>query len=177
LVLDLEYQYVPFKIGRAGTGSYSDVQPIPTCLPGAELTEMTAVSFTLTLLVPLGGISPSTQAFALFSGNPKNLAEQYYLQRENSTNWTSSSREAFDKDVLALPDVYRVGMSGTSLWPCSSTSLPATIYNLIILSNAPQDTSMLTRLIGICRELSNETQKVRCTQSFSQTIDLRNPHE
>lgn len=57
MVFDLEYQHVPVKNGRAGTDSYSDVQPIPACLPGAELAEMTAVSFTLTLLVPVGGVT------------------------------------------------------------------------------------------------------------------------
>lgn len=58
-------------------------------------------------------MSPSTQVFALFSVNPKILAHSYHLQLENTTSTPSNySRESLDEDLLVLPDVYRVGMSG-----------------------------------------------------------------
>jgi hypothetical protein len=114
------------------------------------------VSFALTLIIPLGCMSPSTQNFALFSVNPRVLAHRYAnttAGREhlnatlvsgkttlngttprNGTVYTAYS-PAFDADLLVLPNVYRVGMS------------------------------------GVCREYFNGSMS-RCTKTFPQLLDL-----
>jgi hypothetical protein len=58
-------------------------------------------------------MSPPTQYFALFSVNPRILAYQYNLQLGNTTNTTTSyNGKSLDADLVVLPDVYRIGMSG-----------------------------------------------------------------
>ncbi|OCL03156.1 hypothetical protein AOQ84DRAFT_381906 [Glonium stellatum] len=73
---------------------------------------MAVVAFSLSLLMPIGCMSPATNTFALFSINPHVLAFRYNAMVKNMTNTHLYDEERLKDDLRALPDVYRFGISG-----------------------------------------------------------------
>lgn len=70
------------------------------------------VAFGVSLLMPIGCMSPATHSFALFSINPQVLAFRYNAMVQNTTNVQLYDEGKLKEDLSTLPDIYRFGMSG-----------------------------------------------------------------
>ena len=110
----------------------------------------------------------------LLTFSSRELAEEYYSRLENAASTTTGyGREGFDADLLLLPDVYRVCMSGMSLknwylWLSGCLQKPSIIF---IQPTAWGNTNMLRVPPVVCREFHHES-KVECRQHFPQTISM-----
>lgn len=70
------------------------------------------MAFGFAITMPLGCMSPPTRYFTFFAVNPQVLAHRYNARIENTTGKTLYDGQRLDEDLVILPDVYRIGMSG-----------------------------------------------------------------
>lgn len=97
-------------------------------------------------------MSPATKAFALFSVSPRILAVQYNTMIMNTTTQQHYDPGRLDADLVVLPDVYRIGMSG--------------VFPIL-----GPDMTVLTSCLGVCREF-HDRGEVICTRQFPQPLDI-----